>query len=384
MFRDKKKKIRTVALIMSCLLSMKANSQVRLIDHKATNETRQLAERLYNVAGKHILFGHQHATEYGRGWEGENGNSDVKSVTGSHPAVIGIDIMGLSGKSRTAIEKTKEKLKANVINTNTRGGITTIVWHFMNPVSEDGFQWKDGSSVAAVKEILPGKSFHRKYKEILDDVAEWANSLTDEKGKLIPVIFRPFHEMDGDWFWWGQAHCTPAEFKELWRFTVDYLQKEGNVHNFIYAFSPDNKYLTKEEYLERYPGNDWVDLLGTDNYGEMGRDGYHLESVVKKLKIVSDLAIENQKLAAFTETGLESLTNQSWWTDVLLKVVKDDQLRLSYVLVWRNDAKSKTHFYAPYPGHPSTDDFIKFYKDPFTLFEKDLWPSLETSTSADH
>jgi mannan endo-1,4-beta-mannosidase len=47
-------------------------------------------------------------------------------------------------------------------------------------------------------------------------------------------------------------------------------------------------------------------------------------------------------------------------------------MQLSYVLVWRNDARSATHYYAPYPGHSSVPDFIKFYNDPFTLFEKDL------------
>ncbi|RZK66928.1 MAG: beta-mannosidase, partial [Pedobacter sp.] len=47
-------------------------------------------------------------------------------------------------------------------------------------------------------------------------------------------------------------------------------------------------------------------------------------------------------------------------------------IRMSYVLVWRNDATSPTHYYAPYPGHSSVSDFKKFYDDPYTLFEKDL------------
>jgi mannan endo-1,4-beta-mannosidase len=45
---------------------------------------------------------------------------------------------------------------------------------------------------------------------------------------------------------------------------------------------------------------------------------------------------------------------------------------MAYVLVWRNDSRSPTHYYAPFPGHPSVPDFIKFYNDPYTLFEKDL------------
>lgn len=84
------------------------------------------------------------------------------------------------------------------------------------------------------------------------------------------------------------------------------------------------------------------------------------------------MAIKKNKLAAFTETGLESIPNENWWTEVLLKTLKSDNLQLAYVLVWRNDATSPTHFYAPFPGQASEKDFIKFYEDPFTLFEKDL------------
>ena len=91
-----------------------------------------------------------------------------------------------------------------------------------------------------------------------------------------------------------------------------------------------------------------------------------------KLKILSDYAVKKGKLAAFTETGLESIPNPTWWTETLLKVIKTDNLRLCYVLVWRNDQKSATHYYAPFPGQVSVPDFMKFYNDPYTLFEKDL------------
>ncbi|WP_301920680.1 hypothetical protein [Ferruginibacter sp.] len=56
----------------------------------------------------------------------------------------------------------------------------------------------------------------------------------------------------------------------------------------------------------------------------------------------------------------------------LLKALQAKKLRLAYVLVWRNDAKSATHFYAPFPGQASQADFLKFYHDPYTLFENDL------------
>ena len=98
----------------------------------------------------------------------------------------------------------------------------------------------------------------------------------------------------------------------------------------------------------------------------------NVERGIKLLKIISDYAQKAGKLAAFTETGLESIPNATWWTETLLKALKAEKMQLVYVLVWRNDIRSPTHFYAPFPGQVSEADFIKFYNDPYTLFENDL------------
>jgi mannan endo-1,4-beta-mannosidase len=344
----------------------------RLIDKEATPETKTLFKNLGKLSKKHTLFGHQHATEYGHGWSGDKGRSDVKSVTGSHPAVIGVDVMGFTGRQADQIEKTKNDLRQNVIDTYNRGGLTTVAWHFANPVSGGGFNWVDSISSPAVKYIIPGGEAHEKYKSILTEIGEWAKSVRGSDGHLVPMIFRPYHEFDGGWFWWGKPHCSREEFIALWQFTVTYLRDVVGVHNFIYAFSPDNKFRTETEFLERYPGDDYVDMVGMDNYGDMGRNRYALDTAAIKLKIVSDYAIKAGKLAAFTETGLESIPNTTWWTEALLKVMKSQKMKLAYVLVWRNDTRSPTHYYAPFPGQVSAPDFLKFYNDPYTLFESDL------------
>jgi mannan endo-1,4-beta-mannosidase len=146
-----------------------------------------------------------------------------------------------------------------------------------------------------------------------------------------------------------------------------------DVHNFIYAFSPDCNYFSEEEYLERYPGDEWVDMVGVDNYHDFGRDADgSLADGTKRLQIVSDYAKNHNKLAAFTETGLESIPDTTWWTNVLLKTLKNSNTNLAYVLVWRNDSQSETHYYASPAGHSSHADFIKFYNDPYTVFNNDL------------
>lgn len=361
-----------IPVLFSSLVSF-SQPKMKMVDVKATPETQALYRNLHKLSKEHVLFGHQHATEYGHGWSGEDDRSDVKSVTGSHPAVIGVDFSGLSGRPDSVIERTKQSLRKNIAATYNRGGITTISWHFSNPVSPGGFYWKDSVSLPAVRYIIPGGEQHEKYKAILRTVGEFVKSVKGNDGKQAPMIFRPWHEFDGDWFWWGRSHCTTEEFTSLWKFTVSYLRDSINVHNLVYAFSPDCKFNTEAEFLERYPGNEWVDMVGMDNYADFGRDGkYNIDAGIKKLKIVSDYAIKANKLAAFTETGLESIPNTTWWTNTLLKALKSKEMQLAYVLVWRNDTKSATHFYAPFPGQVSVPDFLQFYNNPYTLFENDL------------
>jgi mannan endo-1,4-beta-mannosidase len=362
-------------LIVTVILFATENltaQQNKPVDAKATAETKNLFNNLLKLSDQHTLFGHQHATEYGHGWAGDENRSDVKSVIGSHPAVIGVDFSEFSGLPVEVSQKAKESVRKNVVDTYNRGGVTTAAWHFRNPVSKGGFYWVDSLSLPAVKYIIPGGEAHQQYKDILKGIGEWAHSIKGADGKLVPIIFRPFHEFDGGWFWWGKPHCSREEFISLWRFTVSYLRDTLEVHNFIYAFSPDNRFNNEVQFLERYPGDEWVDMVGMDNYGDMGRDKYDLTTAAKKLKIVSDYAQKAGKLAAFTETGLESIPNTTWWTNTLLKVMKTDNMKLCYVLVWRNDMRSPTHYYAPYPDQVSVPDFINFYNDPYTLFEKDL------------
>ncbi len=82
-----------------------------------------------------------------------------------------------------------------------------------------------------------------------------------------------YHEHTGAWFWWGGSEqCTPEEYKQLWTMTVDHLRNKKNVHNLLYAYSPSE---TKDEteFLERYPGDEYVDIVGYDCYATGERFG---------------------------------------------------------------------------------------------------------------
>jgi mannan endo-1,4-beta-mannosidase len=141
----------------------------QLIDPQATVETIALYQKLDEWAENHIVFGHQSATEYGHGWTGDKDRSDVKSVTGSHPGIVGLDFSGISGRSKKDVRAAKAELEETIIRTHAEGSLITMVWHFRNPVTpETGFYWKEDTSAAAVQQLVPGGSHHSQYQKILN------------------------------------------------------------------------------------------------------------------------------------------------------------------------------------------------------------------------
>jgi len=346
----------------------------QLVDSKATPETTALFANLKNIQKSNILVGHHDATMYGHTWAGDDNRSDIKDVCGSHPALIGFDFALFTNKPSEMTQNRSEFLLQCIIETYNRGGVVTMCWHTDNPLNGQT-AWVDTTKTVenTVKELLPGGKAHEAYINKLKQIAVTAKAAISADGKLVPIIFRPFHEMEGGWFWWGRPYRTPEEFKSLWRFTVEYLRDSLEVHNFLYAYSTDCKFFTREQYLIDYPGNNYVDVLGMDDYWDFRPDGANNPVLAgEKIKIISDLAQEKGKLAAMTETGLESIADSTWFTKKLLPVLRSQGARLAYVMLWRNDNHMKHHFYAPFPGHSSVPDFLRFYHNEYTLFENDL------------
>lgn len=351
-----------------------------LADKGASDETAALFYNLQKVAKTGVLFGHQDATKRGvdaagSQWANEQHlapvsreKADVKTVTGAYPAVYGHDFLHIANFEDGAwFDYEKETARQLTIDAYNRGGVNTYAWHYANPVSKGNFYWSQ-SQVEAVSKILPGGSHNEVFRQSLKEVALFAKSLVGADGKLVPVIFRPFHEFDGDWFWWGKPHCTAEQYKQLYQFTVTYLRDSLGVHNFLYAWSPDRNFSSEGEYLERYPGDAYVDLVGMDNYWDL-RAGSAPALAGFKLRIVTDFAQKKNKLAALTETGLDNLTQADWYTNQLLKVLQYQQMPVSYVLVWAN---TKDHYWTPYKGHPAENDFKTFKQNSYIVFGDEM------------
>jgi mannan endo-1,4-beta-mannosidase len=258
-------------------------------------------------------------------------------------------------------------MRKRIIEAYKRGGINTISWHCDNPLT-GGNAW-DISKNGVVASILPGGEKHELFMTWLDKVANFLNSL-ESGGKKIPILFRPFHEHTAGWFWWGDSHCTPQEYIMLIRMTADYFKQKG-LHNLIYIYSPD-QIADPAKYFERYPGDTYMDMLGVDYYQQQGAAGapQYMQTMDKILAMLTIETKKRNKLLVFSETGLESVPMNNWWTDVLLKTISP--YPVTYVMVWRNAYERPNHFFGPYPGHPANSNFIQFYKDSKTLFQGDI------------
>lgn len=348
--------------------------KLQVSDPNATENAKSLFYNLADLSDK-VLFGHQDTNFYGLNatdpenltlWSdwGNFTNSDVLILTGSYPAVYGFDVFMSSAYMVPAIKAAFE-----------RGGVITVSWHASNFVTGGSFYDTSGS---VVSKILPGGSHHENFTVVLDDIAANLGNL-EHLGESIPIIFRPWHEYNGDWFWWCQPYCSTDEFKQLYRFTVEYLRNVKGVHNFLYAISPNQPLIpyTANMYLERYPGDDVVDILALDAY-HSGESKWK-ESVSSSLRTIIRLAFERGKLTAFSETGLGGGLSETyvpnWYADVLLDMFLKDPLfrTISYVLVWRN--ANYDHFWVPYPGHHQAAGFLEFYNSEYIIFGNSL-PSL--------
>ena len=347
------------------------------------------SEKLENLLGilrdfsnsDRIMFGQQNCGHIGVSINAADGTeSDCKNLTGSHPAIVGVDTLSFLG-----YEGKMNDLVTVVKNMHRQGLIVTLSSHMPNfTLGGDEFydyspNYTDGD---CGRRILPGGDLNDKYKRFLDLIAEFASICIDVEGEKIPMIFRPFHECNGDWFWWGKSFMTDEEFKELFRYTIDYLMDDKGVDNLAVCYSPNGFIGSEEEYLARYPGDEYVDIMGLDLYNDKPHkgDGF-FQKLSSSLNVVYDIALEKNKITALTEIGYRSLETENgyfeglapidntvpdWFTQLLNAVISTESgRRLAYMATWANF--SDTQFWIPFATedfrHEMCTDFIRFVED---------------------
>ena len=404
---------------------------VSLADPEATDETVSLYQYL-QAMGKtdSVIYGHQNDTWHKAG-NSELSNSDTYDVTGDYAGIVGMDTLSLTGNEYSVERYNSEmagtagfeavdtqgqsmaeanvEAAAKLANYNiTNGSFITLSSHTPNfsvvaenpdydPQTDPTYNKYDFSGYSpntltgdVMNQLLPGGKYNEIYNAYLDMIADFAGQVNG------PVMFRPFHEATGSWFWWGAAFCDPETYKSVYKYTVEYLRDVKDVHNFLYLYGPGSEAASEEEYGVRYPGDEYVDLIGFDMYDSDPVDDKEevwFGNLRNQLSIVQNFADEHGKLMAVTETGLACSTpdpghnqtvlhetgnkNLNWYNMVLDAVSESDA---SYFLLWANFSKTDG-YYTPYVdsvnedgslhGHETLDGFISFYNDGRSVFAAD-------------
>lgn len=366
------------ALILSACGPKKASDP--LADSGRTQRTENLLTNLmaYGDSGVY-MFGHHDDTVYGIGWKGDSARSDVHSVCNDYPGLLSFDLGHIElGDSVNLDGVPFDRMRQEIFTHFNRGGVITLSWHLNNPLS-GGTSWVADSlkniETKTVASVLEGGQKHEMFLGWIDKVADFLNSLETPYGVKVPVIFRPWHEHTGSWFWWGQEHCTAEQYKALWKMTTDRLKDKG-VTNALYAYSPGTEMDGNEaKYLERYPGDDIIDVMGLDCYcsspeADTVKIAGYAAQLDKNLATVCTVAKKHHKAAALTETGYEGIKTADWWTKTLQPVL--DKHPICYVLVWRNAYDNPQHYFAPFPGQISTTDFVRFVNNKHVLMRCDV------------
>ncbi len=375
------KKILLAAAALVGLAACTKNAQPA--EEAAPTVAESLLARMDTLRQHGYMYGHQDDPFYGITWEWEkNGRSDTKELVGDYPAVMGFELGGIEMNDLKNLDSVPFNwMREEIIAHHQRGGIVTISWHPRNPLNgrtawiesdlkEYNEQIEKGTDPATlidpkqtVHEMLEGGSIHTKAMEWIGRVSDFIGSLRDGEGNPVPVIFRPWHENTGNWFWWGEGNCTAEDYKALWNMTQDYMN-EALPGQLVWSYSPSPRSI--EHLLERWPGDDRVQLFGIDAY-QWGTEEDFMAGFAFGLNLMNEYVKEHPMLIAVTECGRVNSDIPDWWTRVFDPIAR--QYPICYCLPWRNAAKE--HFGASKDA-PTAEDFKTFYAQPHTLFLNDI------------
>lgn len=231
-----------------------APTTAKLSNPNATPEAVSLMNYLNEQAGKFIISGQQLYSHI----------IDIENMTGKRPAIVGFDFIEYS-PTRAANGSRSSEVEA-ALSWHKQGGIVTFLWHWNAPtglIDEPGKEWWRGFYTDAVTfnlaDALADKE-SEEYKLLLSDMDVIAQQIKILQLNDVPVLFRPLHEAEGGWFWWGAS--GPEAAKELYRIMYDRFVNEHQLNNLIWVWNSVDP--------DWYPGDDVVDIVSYDSYPVAG------------------------------------------------------------------------------------------------------------------
>jgi len=247
------------------------------VNRDATPEARALLQFLYEISGKRTMTG-QHNTPR----EMSQYNDQAAEITGEYPAVWGQDF-GFSEDGDMDGINFRPAIVEEAKKQHAAGSVITLMWHAVRPTEEEPVTFKgsicDGKLPDAdwADLITPGTATHTRWLRQVDVIAALLAQLRDAH---IPVIWRPYHELNGAWFWWG-ARAGKDGYAALYRMMYDRFVNVHKLNNLIWVWNASTPNATILPYADCYPGHEYVDVLAVDIYSNEFEQK-HYDGLVKQ------------------------------------------------------------------------------------------------------
>jgi mannan endo-1,4-beta-mannosidase len=236
-----------------------AAGPVHPVNPNASREARMLLKYLYSIEGKYTLSGMHNVlgkmSEY---------YDSVYLITGKHPAIWGGDFGFADSTHDIDNIKYRPLLVPEIEKQYHAGAIIVMTYHQANPIIGEPCNFIGGVQSKLTdqqwKDLLtPGTIIYEAWRRQMDKLA---TVFLELRNNHIPIIFRPYHEANGSWFWWG-GRPGDGGSSALYRQLFDYFTKKWKLTNILWAWTPDKPWPGISDF---YPGSQYVDILGSDIY----------------------------------------------------------------------------------------------------------------------
>jgi mannan endo-1,4-beta-mannosidase len=283
------------------------------VSPNASPEAVALLNYIYSISGKYLLTG-QHNYPNTK----DKNTLFVRDYVGKTPVIFSTD-WGFAKDGDKDSHLARPEIVREVIRQHKSGSIITICWHAVPPTANEPVTFQPlpnadpNAPLATVQgklteqqfqDILtPGTKLYKHWCEQVDTIAKYLKML---QVAHVPVIWRPYHEMNGSWFWWGGRigkYSTMALYKQIY----DRLIRVHKLNNLIWLWSVDRPNNENMQFTNYFPGSKFVDILGLDVYGNDFKQDYY-----DKIK-----ALSGGKPVTLAEVGnppsAEIMENQPDW-----------------------------------------------------------------------
>ncbi len=311
------------AMLLFCQVPMAAQEPV---NPHASPEARALLKYLYSISGHYTLAGQHNYPNTSARW-----TDRAYDLTGKYPALFGQDFGFEAGADKDSILGRPE-LVEEAERQYRNGAVVTMTWHEVRPTDDEPVSFRESVQGHLTdfefKEVLtPGSKLYNRWCAQVDVIAGYLKQLRDAR---VPVLFRPYHEINGGWFWWNGRKGkdgSAALYRQLFDRFVNYHKLDNLI--WVWNSSPPAPPAGPGPYADYFPGPEYADVLSVDIYGEFKPAFYD-----------GLLALAAGKPIALGEVGavpspavLKEQPKWTWfmcWSDIVERGNPLDALRATY------------------------------------------------------